>query len=79
MAKRGNGLGSLWFAPGLKRPIAKSTAATSLLIGLLAEDGLTFNEALGELRYDPDGRAVVTAYIERGYGDTRMTDLGVRP
>lgn len=71
-------LGVQWFAPGVKRPIANTTPATSLLVGLLAEDGLTFNEAHAAILYDDEAKAAVQAFIDRGYGDTRMIDLGVR-
>lgn len=67
-----------WFVPGRKTAVAYSTSATSQLIGLLAEDGHTFVSARHELRYDTDGVAVVDAYIARGLGDVKMTDLGVR-
>jgi len=65
-------------APGRKTPIAHSTVATSQLIGLLAEDGHTFASARDSINFDSDAVAVADAYIARGYGDTKMTDLNVR-
>ena len=67
-----------WFVPGRKRPIAYSTKATSDLIGYLAADGLTFTEAHAAIRFDDEVKAVVQCYIDRGFGDRRMSDLGVR-
>jgi hypothetical protein len=80
MARRyGSGnLGVLWFLPGRKRPIGTTTVATSNLIGLLAEDGLTFAEAHAEIRFDQDATDILQVYIDHGYGDARMSDLGVR-
>ena len=67
-----------WYTPGRKRPIAYSTQATSNLIGYLADDGFTFNRAREEILYDTEAHAVLDAYIERGYGDTHMKEIGVR-
>lgn len=69
---------TMWLVPGKKRPIAYSTNATSYLIEILADEGLTFSEAKEHLIFDPEGRDVMQAYIDRGFGDTRMSDLGVR-
>lgn len=71
-------LGVSWYAPGKKRPIGYSTRATSDLVRLLAEDGLTVSQAKRELRYDPEGQEIMQTYIDLGYGDTTLTDLGVR-
>lgn len=81
-AVSGKGLAVGWYVVGVpkppKRPIAHSTAATALLMSLLAEEGHTFVTAQAELRYDPEGRAVCQAYIDRGYGDRLMSEMGVR-
>ncbi len=69
----------LWFVPGRKTPIAASTAAESLTLGLLAEQGHTFASARDALTYgSPEEHAILAAYIERGYADTKMQDLGVQ-
>lgn len=79
MARRkGSGLGVKWYLPGGKRPIGETTMATSNLLRYLAEDGLTFAEAEREMVYDTEGRAVMRAFIDNGYGDTPMRDAGVR-
>lgn len=78
MSRKGNGKGDTrWFVPGGKRPIAYSTNADSYLIEALAAEGLTFREAAWTIRYSPEAKAVCEAYIDRGYGDTEMRDLGV--
>lgn len=67
-----------WHVPGRRSPIATSTVATSDLIRALAAEGLTFNEAAKRIRHDRDAAAIVALYVERGHGDARVTDLGVR-
>ena len=59
----------LWLIPGRKKPIAYSTRATSDLIAVLAEDGGTISEIQPRINYDEDAKAVLQAYIDRGYGD----------
>lgn len=71
-------LGTQWYLPGKKRPFGTSTRATSDLVGLLAEDGLTFQEAYDAILYDDEAKALVQRFIDAGYGDTKMADLGVR-
>lgn len=76
---RGDSKGTVhWFMPGKKRPFAYSHQATSDLIGMLGDDGLTFNEALAAIHYDPEAKEIVRQFIDAGYGDTRMADIGVR-
>ena len=58
-----------WHIPGRKRPIAYSTKATSDLIGVLAEDGGTIREVQSRINYDQEAKAVLQAYIDRGYGN----------
>ncbi|KQO98516.1 hypothetical protein [Leifsonia sp. Leaf264] len=67
-----------WHVPGRKTPIAYSTTATSNLIGMLAADGLTFEQAHAAINYDDEAKAILTLYIERGHGETVMTEFGVR-
>lgn len=74
----GKDLGVSWYAPGKKRPIGYTTRATGDLIVLLAEDGLTVSQAKDALIYDPEGRDVMQAFIDLGYGDTTLTELNVR-
>jgi hypothetical protein len=75
---RREGWAVTWYAPGRKRPIAYSTQATSNLIGWLADNGFTFNRAREEILYDTEAYAVLDTYIERGYGDTPMREIGIR-
>lgn len=58
-----------WLIPGRKTPIAYSTKATSDLIAVLAEQGGTIREVQGQINYDQEAKAVLQAYIDRGYGD----------
>jgi hypothetical protein len=79
MSRRRTSKGDVsWFLPGGKRPIAYSTVATSDLLAMLAFDGHTFGSALAAINYDDDAKAIVTKFIDKGYGDTPMSDLGVR-
>lgn len=59
----------LWYAPGRKNPIAYSTRAASDLIVLLAEEGGTIAELKCRINYDIEAKAVLQAYIDRGYGN----------
>lgn len=58
-----------WHIPGRKKPIAYSTKATSDLIAVLAEEGGTIAEVQRRINFDKDAKAVLQAYIDRGYGD----------
>lgn len=58
-----------WHIPGRKKPIAYSTIATNDLIVLLSEDGGTISEVQRKINYDAEAKAVLQAYIDRGYGD----------
>lgn len=59
----------LWYAPGRKKPIAYSTRAASDLIVLLAEEGGTIIELKQRINYDMEAKAVLQAYIDRGFGN----------
>jgi hypothetical protein len=76
--RRSNPLPVAWYIPNGKRPIARTTSADADLIRYLAADGLTFNEAHAAIHFAPEAKAAVKAYIDRGYGDSPMTDLAVR-
>ena len=67
-----------WHVPRKVRPIAYSTVATSDLIADLARDWLTFSEARAVVLYDTEAQAVLDAYIELGFGDAIMRNMGVR-
>ena len=58
-----------WYIPGRKRPIAYSTKAASDLIVVLSMEGGTIKEVQARINYDPEAKAVLQAYIDRGYGD----------
>jgi 8-oxo-dGTP pyrophosphatase MutT (NUDIX family)/2'-5' RNA ligase/mRNA-degrading endonuclease RelE of RelBE toxin-antitoxin system len=68
-------LGVDWFMPGKKRPFATSTRATSDLIVALGEDGHTVQSAHDAILYDPEGKAILAAFIAEGYVNTPLIDL----
>lgn len=77
--KRSYSLGIDWFLPGRKQRFATTTQADSLMIELLAEDGLTVREARAALNYPSIEQIAVLDGLEAaGYGDTRLTDIGVQ-
>ena len=43
-----------------------------------ARRAITFAQAKEKLIYDPEGRDVMQAFIDLGYGDTPMQELGVQ-
>lgn len=53
-----------------KRPIARSTQATSDLLAILHEDNpaATIEQIRGLINFDPDAVAVCDAYIAHGEG-----------
>lgn len=63
-----------WHIPGRKKPIAYSTKATSDLIAVLAEEGGTIAEVQRKINFDEDAKAVLQAYIDRGYGDVEARE-----
>lgn len=67
-----------WYVPGRKTPIGHTTTASSALIRFLADRDMTFSEAYERINYDPEAKAILLKYIERGHGDTLMADLGVK-
>lgn len=58
-----------WYVPRRKTPIAYSTKAASDLIAVLAEQGGSIREVQAQINYDQEAKAVLQAYIDRGYGD----------
>lgn len=70
MARKQKSKGDVsWRVPGRKTPIAYSTKATSDLIAVLAEQGGSIREVQSRVNYDQEAKAVLQAYIDRGYGD----------
>lgn len=68
-------LGVDWFLPSKKRRFATSTQSTSSLLSILAEEGLTFREALSRIHYDNEAKDIVRYFILNGFGDQRMDDF----
>lgn len=64
-----------WYLPGRKTPVGYSTRATSDMIDMLAEDGLTISQIRDALLYDDDGQRLLDLYIEKGYGDYTKAEL----
>jgi hypothetical protein len=73
-------LGVDWHLPdgkgGFKaRRFATSTVATSDMIRYLAEDGHTAASARDALPYDPEGREILTAFIDAGFGNQPLANF----
>lgn len=58
-----------WCLLNRKRPIAYSTKAASDLIVALADGERTIQEVYDAINYDPEAKAILKIYIEKGYGD----------
>lgn len=67
-----------WYVPGNHTPVAYSSVVTSNIITELAMEGKTFREALNGVLDDPGAVHVLQTYIDNGYGDQKMKDLGVK-
>ena len=59
-----------WHIPGRKTPVAFSTTATSYLIAVLAleHESDTIRDLQTRINYDQEAKAVLQAYIDRGFG-----------
>lgn len=80
MTARRPNLGVDWHMPDGKggfraRRFATTTRATSDLIVLLAEQGHTVQSAHDEIRFDPEGKTVLAAMAEAGFGDRALADF----
>lgn len=58
-----------------KRPFARSTQATSGLIVILGEDGLTWEEAVEIILFDDEAKAIVQRFIDEGYGNRLVREF----
>ena len=58
-----------WYIPKRKTPIAYSTKAACDLIVLLSQEGGTICEIQARINYDTEAKAVLQAYINKGYGE----------
>lgn len=76
-SKRTPSLGVDWHLPArrgdgyARRPFATTTVASSDLIRLLADDGLTWAEVADAILFDPDAKHVATTFVDAGHGDTK--------
>lgn len=80
MAGKIQNLGVDWHMPdgkgGFKaRRFASTTVATSDLIRYLADDGHTVVSAHDAILYDPEGKAVLAAFIDAGHGNAYLSSL----
>lgn len=57
-----------------KRRFATTTPASSNLIGLLAGEGLTWAELVGEINFDDEAKAVAQAFVDAGHGETKAAE-----
>ena len=77
MAKRRYSLGTAYYVPGRKRPVAESTVATGQFLEIVHQDNpaATISQIreiiTDKTRYIicPEAVAVLDAHIEAGYGD----------
>lgn len=75
MSKRKSKGDIAWYIKGKKRPIAYSTVATSDLISVLAQEGLTVLESYNYINYDMEAKAILQLYIENGYGNKVLNTI----
>ena len=81
MGKRlGSSLGVDWHMPlkgggFAKRRFATTTVATAELVNLLAQDGLTVQEAKDSILWDHDAIAVLEAMVKKGFGDAELKNF----
>lgn len=70
-------LGVDWHLPAkngkgyAKRRFATTTKASSDLIEMLAEDGLTWDQMAEQILFDPEAKAVAQGFIDAGHGQTK--------
>lgn len=57
------------------RRFASTTVASAELVRMLAEDGLTWSEAVSAILYDPEAQAVCIRFVSEGYGDMLMSEF----
>ena len=71
MKRKTTKLDVAWFLPKRKQPFMYTTTATSGLIVALAEqtERRTPKEILPLINYDQEAKALMQAYIEKGFGD----------
>ena len=74
MAKR-TSLGVDIHLPGRKRPFTSITKASSDLIVLVAEKGLTVADSIAHIHFDDDAKDVLRAFDDAGHGQTKLADL----
>jgi hypothetical protein len=75
MAHNINTLGVDWILPGRQRRFATSTKATSDLIVLVAEKGLTVRESIDHIHYDDEAQEILRKFVDSGHGDAVLADL----
>lgn len=73
--KRAYSLGVDWYLPNKKRHFATSTMATRDLIQAYGEDGFTVAGTHAAILYDREGKEILQAYIDAGYGDRLLADV----
>lgn len=54
-----------------KRRFATTTVASSNLIEMLADDGLTWAQMTEEILFDPEAKAVAQGFIDAGHGEAK--------
>lgn len=77
-------LGVDWHLPAKKggyatRRFATTTVASSDLITLLAEDGSTWSQVAERILFDPEAKAVATAFVDAGHGSSPASTMLTSP
>lgn len=65
----------LWYAPGWRRPIARSTPWTRNRVADIADLRLSVRDAHHVMLDDDRTRSVLAAYVRRGFGDVALSDV----
>lgn len=74
MSKRRLHLDVYWYLPNRKRPFAYSTKAVSDSIVVLAQEYRTIQEVYDHYNLHDEGKEILKAYIEKGYGNVTAAD-----
>lgn len=64
-----------WYLPGTERRFATTTVATSLLVLLVSEEGLSVAESILRILYDAEARAVLQHMADNGLADVPLATL----
>lgn len=75
--RRGKSKGIDWHLPGKKKPFASSTVAARDLIVAMSGEYDAVYQIYNAIEYDMEAKEILRNYIEAGYGDWTLADLGI--